>query len=159
MDIRGYERIPLKGWILEQTRLIFGRAPPLRRELADLSLGALFWNARDESAFAINDADNPVPRDITRTEEGKQPPCSHGNGQPPKGLAVPVDWDFDIDDPVLRDGTLHDIGDDNIARCPCAFLGVNRNWIATWQGKVRLCQGVDKLLAIYVGDQYPCTSP
>jgi hypothetical protein len=131
MGISAYERVPLKGWILEETRLIFDRAPPLRGKLADLSPGA-FWNARDESALAINDADKPVLGHVVCTEEGKQFPCSHGNGQPPKGLAAPEDWDFDVGDPILRDGALHDIGNDNIARCPCALLGLKRNWMATW---------------------------
>ena len=60
LGIGAYEHIALKGGILEQPRLIFGGAPPLRGELADL--GA--WNARDEPALAIDDAGKPVPRDV-----------------------------------------------------------------------------------------------
>ena len=70
MGIGANERVPLKGGILEQPRLIFGGAPPLRGELADL--GA--WNARDESAFAIDDAGKPVPRDVLGTEEAQEFP-------------------------------------------------------------------------------------
>ena len=66
-----YERIALKGGVLEQPRLIFGRAPPLRGELADL--GA--WNARDEPAFALDDAGKPVPRDVVSTEEAQELCC------------------------------------------------------------------------------------
>ena len=63
-----YERIPLKGGVLEQPRLIFDGAPPFRGELADL--GA--WNARDESALAIDDGGKPVPRDVLDTEEAQE---------------------------------------------------------------------------------------
>ena len=73
MGIGGNERVALKGWILEQTRLIFDRAPPLRGELANL--GRSFRNPRDEAALAINDADKPVLRDVTRTEEGEEFSC------------------------------------------------------------------------------------
>ena len=32
----------------------------------------------------------------------------YANGQPANGLTVPVDWDLDVDDPILRDVTSQD---------------------------------------------------
>ena len=98
-----YERVALKGWILEHTSSIFDRAPPLRGKLANL--GRSFRHPRDEAALAIDDADEPVFGDVTHTEEGEEFPASNANGQPTKGLTVLEDWDFDIGNPILGNGT------------------------------------------------------
>jgi hypothetical protein len=82
---------------------------------------------------------------------------SDANGQHAKRLAVPQDRDFDIDDPVLRDLASQDIGDDHASRCECALLGLNPLHGPARQGLACLDQGVQKLLAIHIGDQHPCT--
>src|SRR5262249_4749443 len=111
MGTGGNECVALERGVLEHACLIFHRSPPLRGELADLS-GSL-WDPSYKAALAIDDADMPVPRDLTLTEEGKKSPCSHDHGQPTKWVTVLEDWDFDSDDPILRDGTIQEIGDDN----------------------------------------------
>ena len=103
MRIGGYERVALKGWILEHTSSIFDRAPPLRGKLANL--GRSLRHPRDESALAIDDADEPVFGDVTHTEEGEEFSTSNANGKPTKGLTVLEDWDFDIGNPILGNGT------------------------------------------------------
>jgi hypothetical protein len=65
MGIGANERIAFKGHRLEHPRLIFGGEPPFGSELADLYA----WHARDVSAFAIDDAGKPVPRDVVGIEE------------------------------------------------------------------------------------------
>ena len=157
MGIGLNERSPSREVELEHTSSIFGRSPPLRGKLAHLDISLRYTS--DESALAVDDAGKPVSRDITRTEEGAEFLVSNANRQHAKWLTVPEDWDFDIDDPVLRDPTSQDIGDDNIARCECALLGLDPKRIAAWQGLARLDQGVQELLAIHIGDQHPCTSP
>ena len=106
LGIGRYERIPLKGGELEQPRLIFGGAPPFRGELADL--GA--WNARDEPAFAIDDAGKPVPRDVLGIEEAQEFSLPHDDSEPAKGLAVLEDGNLDIGNPILRERTSQEVG-------------------------------------------------
>ena len=158
MGIGVYERVALKGWILEQTSSIFDRAPPLRGKLANL--GRSFRHARDEAAFAIDDAGKPVPRDVMRTEEGQEFAASNANGQPAKGLTVLEDWDFDSGNPILRDADFCKTSDMTIepvanARCWASIAsGLRRG-----RGCARLGQSVHELLAIHIGDQYPGTLP
>ena len=64
------EHVPLKGWILEYTCLMFDRAPPFRGELTDL--GSSFRNARYESALTVDDSGKPARRNITCIEEVKE---------------------------------------------------------------------------------------
>src|SRR5262245_19944635 len=100
------QSISLKGGELEQPRLILGGAPPLRCELADLGV----WNAGDEAALAIDDAGKPVLRNILCTEEAREFPLPHDDGEPAKGLAVLEDGNLNSCKPELRYRTLHEVG-------------------------------------------------
>jgi hypothetical protein len=84
---------------------------------------------------------------------------SNTNGQPAKKLTIPEDRDFHVDEPLLRDETSQDIGDDDRACCLRASLGLQPNRIPAWQGDSRLGPGVDELLAVLIGDQHPRPSP
>ena len=99
MRIGGNERVALKGWILEHTSSIFDRAPPLRGKLANL--GRSLRHPGDDSALAIDDADQPVFGGVTHTEEGEEFLTSNANGKPTEGLTVLEYWDFDIGNPIL----------------------------------------------------------
>ena len=39
------------------------------------------------------------------TEEGEEFSTSNANGQPTKGLTALEDWDYDIGNPILSNGT------------------------------------------------------
>ena len=70
------EHVPLNGRILENTRSIFGRAPPFRGQLTEL--GSSLRNARYESALTVDDSGKPARQDITRIEEVKEVLVSKG---------------------------------------------------------------------------------
>ena len=101
-----YERIPFKGWILEQTRPAFDCTPPLRGELANLDA----WSAGDEPAFAIDDGGKPVPRDVLDIKEAPEFLMPHEDSEPAKGLAVLEDGNLDSGAPIPRERTSHEVG-------------------------------------------------
>ena len=74
------------------------------------------WNARDEPAFAIDDAGNPVPRDVVGTEEAQEFLMPHDDSEPAKGQAVLEDGNLDIGNPILRERTYQEVGYHHRAR-------------------------------------------
>jgi hypothetical protein len=111
---------------------MFGSAPPLRGVLADLSTS--LRNARDESAFVIDDAGKPVRRDVVCAEEAQEVLASHDDGKPAKGLATLEDGNLDIANQILRDRTSQEVGYHYRTRCGRTALSRDRERIAVWQG-------------------------
>ena len=84
---------------------------------------------------------------------------SDADSQRAKGLIALEDWDLDIDDPILRDATLKtsEITIERVANARCwAFVPIG---LRRGKGVRRLGEGVNELLAIHIGEQYPVSAP
>ncbi len=118
-------------------------------------LGRTFRHLGDQSALAIDDADEPVFGDVRRTEEGEEFSGSDVNGQTTEGLTVLEDWDFDIGNPIL-DNRLCKTSDTTIelfasARCWASIAnGLRRGRRSPGWTKVLM-----ELSAIHIGNHNP----
>jgi hypothetical protein len=71
-------------------------------------LGA--WSAGDESALAIDDGGNPIPRDVLDIKEAQEFSMPNDDSESAKGLAVLEDGNLDTGTQLLRDCTYYEVG-------------------------------------------------